>query len=302
MLNVFVFPGQGTQRAGMIRLLAPDQMEEVRDIFEMASDISHRDVLDLCTNQPDQVLAQTQNTQVCVTAMNLCFLKLLTSHGVKPDVVLGQSLGQFSAVAASGSMSFENTFRLVCERARMMAELKSDSILDVCLGITLDRVKEGISKVPGVEIALVNSETQIVLGGTREKLEQAAVILKEMGAFKVEAARVDHAFHTSYMQGMEAEYCAFMDSLPVSQPMHRIILNCSAKIAGSVQDVIDDIKKQCCHTVLWNDSLKLLYSLGEMKIAEVGAGKTMAGIIRNTGYKEKVYLMSERRDFMTYTR
>jgi hypothetical protein len=77
----------------MIRLLAPDQMEEVRDIFEMASDISHRDVLDLCTNQPDQVLAQTQNTQVCVTAMNLCFLKLLIQCLQLAEMFLGFRVG-----------------------------------------------------------------------------------------------------------------------------------------------------------------------------------------------------------------
>lgn len=302
MLKVFVFPGQGTQKCGMIRLLEPE-LDKVRDIFEMAGDISHRDVLDLCSNQPDSVLAQTQNTQVCVTTMNLCFLKLLTERGVEPDVVLGQSLGQFSAVAASGAMSYETTLRLVCERARMMAEMKGEeSFLYVSLGLTLEQVKEAMDGIPGVEIALINAPTQIVLGGNREGLEAVAAKLKAMGAFRVEQAKVDHAFHTSYMHGMEEEYSAYMDTLEVKQPKRRIILNCAARAAETAQDVIDDIKKQCCHTVLWSDSLQLLFSLGETKIAEVGAGKTMAGIIRNNNYKGRVFLMSDRKDFDIYSK
>lgn len=300
MLRVFVFPGQGTQRAGMIRLLEP-HLDEVREVFEMAGDISHRDVLDLCSKQPDAVLAQTQNTQICVTTMNLCFLKLLTSRGIEPDVVLGQSLGQFSAVAASRAMSFEHVLSLVNERARMMSELKPNCLY-VSLGLPLEKVKEAIADVPEVEIALINSETQIVLGGERDKLEQVAETLKSMGVFRVEPAKVDHAFHTSYMKGMEAEYSAYLSTLEVQEPKHRIILNCSAQIAETAKDVFDDIIRQCCHTVLWYDSLKLLYTLGDFRIAEVGAGKTMAGIIRNTGYKEKVFLMSEPRDFAAYTR
>ena len=178
MLKVFVFPGQGTQKPGMIRLLGKE-LDEVRDVFEMASDISHRDVADLCTSQPQSVLEQTENTQICVTAMNLCFLKLLTNRGVEPDLVLGQSLGQFSAIAASRAMSYEDTFCLVAKRAAMMAALEEKGFLYISLGLPLDKVQEVVSQVPGVEIALINSETQIVLGGSEENLDTAAKLPSE---------------------------------------------------------------------------------------------------------------------------
>ncbi len=186
----------------------------------------------------------------------------------------------------------------------MIADIKTPSRMYVSLGLKLEQVKEGIAKVPEnlgkVDISVINTDTQIVIGGPAEALDSLADILKDMGVYKVEQAQVDHAFHTSYMKEMEEQYSAYIDTLKVNDPVHRIILNCSAQFGYTVQDIITDIKRQCCHTVLWNDSLKLLYSMGELLIAEVGSGKTIANIIRNTGYKGRIYSMSEPKDFDTY--
>lgn len=287
----------------MIKLLK-SYMSEVRDIFDMASDISHIDVIDLCTTKPEDVLHEAMNTQMSVTAMNLSFLKLLFNRGIEPDIVLGESLGEFSALAASKAMSFEDVMRLVYTRASMISGIKTPSRMYVSLGLPLNQVKEGIAKIPKalgkVEIGVINSDTQIVMGGPAEALNALADILKDMGVYKVEHAKVDHGFHTSYMKEMEEKYSAYIDTLKVNDPVHSIILNCSAQFGYTAQDIITDIKRQCCHTVLWNDSLKLLYSVGELLIAEVGTGKTIANIIRSTGYKGKIYAVSERKDFDAY--
>lgn len=287
----------------MIKLLK-SYMSEVRDIFDMASDISHIDVIDLCTTKPEDVLHEAMNTQMSVTAMNLSFLKLLFNRGIEPDIVLGESLGEFSALAASKAMSFEDVMRLVYTRASMISGIKTPSRMYVSLGLPLNQVKEGIAKIPKalgkVEIGVINSDTQIVMGGPVEALNALADILKDMGVYKVENAKVDHGFHTSYMKEMEEKYSAYIDTLKVNDPVHSIILNCSAQFGYTAQDIITDIKRQCCHTVLWNDSLKLLYSVGELLIAEVGTGKTIANIIRSTGYKGKIYAVSERKDFDAY--
>lgn len=303
MKKVFVFPGSGSQRPGMIKLLK-SYLSEVQDVFEMASDISHIDVMDLCTTKPKDVLYEAMNTQMSVTAMNLSFLKLLFNRSIEPDIVLGQSLGEFSALAASKAMSFEDVLRLVYARASMICNVKTPSSMYVSLGLKLEQVKEAIAKVPEnlgkVEIAVINTDTQIVMGGPVEALNSLAEILKDMGVYKVEQAQVDHGFHTSYMKEMEDEYSAYIDTLKINDPVHRIILNCSAQFGYTAQDIINDIKCQCCHTVLWNDSLKLLYSIGELLIAEVGSGKTITNIIRNTGYRSRIYSMSERKDFDLY--
>ena len=183
----------------MIKLLK-SYMSEVRDIFDMASDISHIDVIDLCTTKPEDVLHEAMNTQMSVTAMNLSFLKLLFNRGIEPDIVLGESLGEFSALAASKAMSFEDVMRLVYTRASMISGIKTPSRMYVSLGLPLNQVKEGIAKIPKalgkVEIGVINSDTQIVMGGPVEALNALADILKDMGVYKVEHAKVDHGFHT----------------------------------------------------------------------------------------------------------
>lgn len=302
-MNVFVFPGQGTQRPGMIRMLGTN-LGEVKDVLELASDCSHLDVIDLCTYQSEEVLAQTRNTQIVVTAMNLAFLKLLTNRGVEPDLVMGQSLGQFSALAASGAMSTEDVFKLVVERSRLMSEMKTSSILYYILGLKLEDVERVIAAIPPEkgkpEVALINTETQIVVGGPEDTMAYAAEQFMKEKVFKVQRGNVSCAFHTSYMAEMEKAFCDYVDTLTINDPKYKIILNCSGDYGHSAADVIKDIKDQCCHMVLWKKSIDLMMQNDNLKIAEVGAGKTMAGIIRNCGCKDKVYTMSDMKDLAQY--
>ena len=303
MKRVFVFPGQGTQREGMLRMLDAD-FEEVRDIFEMAGDISHRDVIDLCRNQPDSVLSDTSNTQIAVTAMNLSFLKLLENRGVKPEVTLGQSLGELSAVAACGAMSYEDVLKLVWRRSEMMAGIKDESFLYVLIGPDVEKVSDAIAGVPEqygkAEIALINSDIQVVIGGPEAALDKAVEILGKMCAFKVVRARVDHAFHTSCMNEIRGDYDELLNTLSIHDPECDIILNCSAILGKTALDIRKDLSLQPFNTVLWRDSLKLLFSMGDLKIAEVGAGRSMSAIIRSMGYKDRVYAMSDRKDLEGY--
>lgn len=301
----YVFPGQGTQRAGMIRAIGND-LDEVRDVFEMASDLSHRDVLDLCTNQSDEELSKTENTQLVVTTMNLAFLKLLDKRGVKPDVVMGQSLGQFSAVTAAGSMDTENTLRLIVKRAELMSKVTRKGVLCSILGLPVDTVISTMKEVPeslgGLEVALINTDKQVVLGGDENAIDKAAELMAQRGAFKTVKVRVNQAFHTTFMKEIESDLADFVDSLPMTEPSCRMLLNCKGDYADSVEDIRQDMKMATCHTVMWANSLSRLFENPDLAIAEVGMGKTMSGLIRNMGYKSKIYLMSEPRDLFEFTK
>lgn len=301
----YVFPGQGTQRAGMIRAIG-NSLEEIKDVFEMASDLSHKDVLNLCTNESDEELAKTENTQIAVTTMNLAFLTLLERRGIKPDIVMGQSLGQFSAVAAAGSMSIENTLRLIVRRAELMSKVTRKGVLCSILGLPSEVVLEGMKEVPeslgGLEVALINTDKQVVLGGDEKAIEKAAEIMTQRGAFKTVQIRVNQAFHTSFMKEIESDLADFVDSLPMTEPSCRMLLNCKGDYAENVDDIREDMKRATCHTVMWADSLTRMFDNPDLLVAEVGMGKTMAGLIRNMGYKSKIYLMSEPRDLFEFTK
>jgi malonyl CoA-acyl carrier protein transacylase len=153
-----------------------------------------------------------------------------------------------------------------------------------------------------VEVGLINSDKQAVIGGRIPDLDKAAALMQQAGAYAVKKARLNHAFHTSYLEDMEDEFSAFVDTLQVKDPVHKIILNCSADYAQSAADIVKDIKLQCCHTVLWRDSLKRLFELGELQIAECGNGHTMQGIIREAGFRDKVYLMSNPKELQMYVK
>lgn len=303
-LNTFLFPGQGSQKRGMIRAFDKNKAE-VKEIFDMASDLSGRDILELCTTGDDEALGQTINTQIAVTTMNLSFLKLLQNRNIEPDIVLGQSLGQFAAMVASGAMSYENTLRLILKRAELMSKVKRPGVLCSVLGLTPDQVREGLNDIPEslgiIEIALINSKTQVVLGGDAQAVDFAAQKMIRLGAFKTVNVKVGAAFHTSFMREIEDELAEFIDTLPMKEPSCQMILNCKGDFATSAEDIRNDLKLATCHTVLWGQGLERLLEYDDLLICEAGIGKAMAGMVRNMGYKGKIYLLSEARDFHDYT-
>lgn len=303
-LNTYLFPGQGSQKRGMIRAFDKNK-SEVKEIFDMASDLSGRDILELCTTGDDETLGQTINTQIAVTTMNLSFLKLLENRNIKPDIVLGQSLGQFAAMVAAGAMSYENTLRLILKRAELMSKVTRSGVLCSVLGLTPDQVREGLVDIPEslgiIEIALINSKTQVVLGGDEAAVDYAAEKMIKLGAFKTVKVKVSAAFHTSFMREIEDELAAFIDTLPMAEPNCKMILNCKGDFATSAEEIRKDLKLATCHTVLWGQGLERLLENDDLLICEAGIGKAMAGMVRNVGYRGKIYLLSEARDFHDYT-
>ena len=303
-LNTFLFPGQGSQKRGMFRAFDKHK-DEVKEVFAMASDLAGEDILELCTSASEETLGQTLHTQIAVTTMNLAFLKLLENRNVRPDIALGQSLGQFAAMVAAGAMSYENTLRLILKRAQLMNQVSRAGVLCSILGLTLDQVKEGLADIPAdlgrVEIALINSRAQIVLGGDEAAVDCAAAKMSALGAFKTVKVRVSAAFHTSFMREIEDELADFIDSLPMTEPSCRMILNCKGDFADSAEEIRQDLKLATCHTVLWGPGIEKLLQYEDLLICEAGIGKAMAGMVRNQGYKNKIYLLSEARDFHDYT-
>ena len=181
----FLFPGQGSQRAGMYELLG-DKANETDELFDIAKEATGRDVLSLCKDATDEELKQTYNTQLSVTAMNLAFATLLKHRGVTPDVVAGHSLGQLSALHEAGVLSTYDLFRLVNKRAELMSGLKESGKLATILGLEKNVVEavceETCQTTDQVRIALENSYKQYVIGGREADVDVAVAKMKEAGA------------------------------------------------------------------------------------------------------------------------
>lgn len=296
----YLFPGQGTQKAGMYNLLGK-KAEETDAIFVKAKEATGRDIKELCTKGSDIDLKQTINTQLCVTAMNMAYVQLLANKGIMPDVVAGHSLGQFSALATAGVISMYDLFRVVNKRAELMNDLQEAGKLATVVGldkIKIDDVCEEVSKTAGeVRIALENSTQQYVIGGKEADVDQVIVKLKEAGAIRIIEISVSNAFHTYIMEPMVEPFRKFIDTIEFQEPKVKILLNTKGNYAKSVEEIKEDVIKQCVSVVKWKDCLEHLLKNEGILLAETGVGKTMASLVRGMGTQQKTYLMSSNKDF-----
>lgn len=295
MKTCFMFPGQGTQKAGMLRELGKE-IDAVGEVFEIAAEATGRDVRSLCLTAGDAELKQTQNTQLAVTAMNIAYYTLLTRDGARPDIVMGHSLGQFSALYAAGVFSLFDLFRIVDKRARLMSQTQQSGALCTVLGLGLPQVQEICTEVDPtgqrLSVALHNTEQQVVVGGLPEEIERAEPLFRDRGAIRTIPVRVSNAFHTPLMHEMERGFSDFIHSVPMHEPSCRVILNCKGDYAEGVEDIVRDMTLQCCHTVHWYDGLRRLLETPDLLLIECGIGKVLAGMMRNTDAKQTVYSAS----------
>lgn len=299
----YLFPGQGTQKPGMLRELS-DELANCGEVFDTASAVAGRDVRQLCLSASDADLRLTKNTQIAVTAMNLAFYTVLEKKGIQPDIVMGHSLGQFSALYAAGVLTLEDVFRVVDKRAELMSQCTGQSGLCTVLGLLPDKVDEICRSVDPsgqlLTVALHNTETQVVVGGTEELVAQAEPLFKQAGALRTIPVKVSNAFHTPLMKEMEVQFSDFIQNVELHEPKCEIILNCKGDYASGLEDIRQDISLQCCHTVHWYDGLCNLFKSDELALAEVGIGKVMTGMVRSTNPKATTYMMSNPRHRMQF--
>lgn len=291
-----MFPGQGTQKPGMLRELSR-QMGQVDKVFDIAQQVTGRNVKDLCLTATAEELQKTENTQIAVTAMNLAYLTLLQNEGISPDVTLGHSLGQFSAFVAAGVLTIEQVFMLVQKRAEQMSKVQQSGMLCSVLGLNFDTVYEICKSVdPTAEnlvVSLFNTPNQIVIGGASEFVIKAEQVCKAKGALRTVPIRVSNAFHTPLMREMESQYADFVDEFSFSNPKCRLMLNCKGDFATDIEDIKDEIKKQCSHTVLWYEGIKkIIDTTNEIVFAETGVGKVLTGMMRSIDSKQNVLMLS----------
>ena len=296
-MNVcFMFPGQGTQKPGMLKTLG-NEIENVEEVFTIAQQATGRDIKDLCLNANAETLKKTENTQLAVTAMNLSYLTLLQKEGIKPDIVLGHSLGQYSAFVAAGVLTMEQVFQLVEKRAELMAQCQKEGMLCSVLGLNFKQVdficKEVDPSQKELVVALHNTENQIVIGGNPDYVSKAEIKCKEKGALRTVPIRVSNAFHTPLMKEMEDTFMAYVDEMEFKEPEIKLMLNCKGDYATDIEDIKNEIRNQCCHTVLWNDGVKKIIEIKkDLVFAEVGVGKVLTGMMRSIDSKQKVWMIS----------
>jgi [acyl-carrier-protein] S-malonyltransferase len=291
-----MFPGQGTQKPGMLRELG-NQIEKVENVFDIAQQVTGRNIKDLCLTATAEELQKTESTQLAVTAMNLSYLALLQNEDINPDVTLGHSLGQFSAFVVAGVLTIDQVFLLVQKRAKLMSKVQRSGMLCSVLGLDFDLVNEICKSVDptseNLVVALYNTQNQIVIGGDCELVIKAEEVCKAKGALRTVPIRVSNAFHTPLMREMEEQYADFVNEISFSSPKCQLMLNCKGDFATDVEDIKNEIKNQCCHTVLWYEGVKkIIDTANDIVFAETGVGKVLTGMMRSIDNRQSMLMMS----------
>ncbi len=285
MKIAFLFPGQGSQFAGMGRSLA-DSSPLARQTFEEADDTLGFALSTLCFEGPEDQLKLTENTQPALVAASTAAWRVLTERGHRPDYVAGHSLGEYSALVAAGSLTFADALKLVRQRGRyMQAAVPAGvgamaAILKLPAG-TLDGILAAAAEGETVSAANLNSPDQIVIAGHAGAVARAMELAKAAGAKRAIALPVSAPFHCSLMAPAQQQMRAHLDETPFADLTVPLINNWQASQITSGVDARQGLYEQIPNPVRWEESVRALASLGVTRALEVGPGAVLTGLVRN---------------------
>lgn len=294
MKNIaFVFPGQGAQYVGMGKEFV-ENFDIANDVFEKASDSLGYDMKKLCFEGPEEELKKTENTQPAILTASIAAYEVLIKHGYKPKTLAGLSLGEFSALVASGVMSFEEAVKVVKARGRyMQAEVPLGvGTMAAFIGLSREKVIEACnsaSEFGVVEPANFNSPIQIVISGEVKAVEKAVEIGKELGAKKAKVLNVSAPFHSSMLKGAGEKLSKELDKIKLQEFTYPVVANVTAQYYNSVSSVNELLVKQVSNSVLWEDSIKTMIKDGIDAFVEVGPGKALSSFIKRISRDVQIF-------------
>ncbi|MBL7158578.1 MAG: ACP S-malonyltransferase [Candidatus Omnitrophica bacterium] len=279
----YVFPGQGAQYAGMGKELC-EAYPEAKEIFESANKILKFDLAKLCFEGPAEELTNTSNSQVAILVHSIAALRVLESQApdkFTPKFALGLSLGEYTALIASGCLSFEDGVKLVRKRGQFMqaASQKNPGKMACIIGMDMAEL-EKLVKGFGCEIANLNCPGQVVISGSSSSVELTASMAKEKGAKRVVMLEVSGAFHSSLMDPAKEKLEKEIGSVTFNAPRYPIISNVTAKPTQDPEEIKESLIKQVNSTTLFADSISYVLSQGIKEYLEIGPGTVLKGLLR----------------------
>ena len=285
-MTVIVFPGQGSQFLEMSKDFY-DNFDVARNVFNLISNTTNIDIKDIIFKNPSNLLNQTQYTQLAIFCASISIFKVIEQEinlqKININHMLGHSLGEYTALTASGMLSIENCSLLLKARGELMqnAYEPNKSGMAAIIGINSDLAEKLIKKHNLlVEIANDNSPQQIVISGIKSDLLDSEFFFKEGGAKKFIPLNVSAAFHSLLMKEAEFKMNEFILNTEFKESQISIISNYSGKISNNRKIILKNLMKQMSNRVRWVESINSLKVAKETNIIEIGPGKVLSGLIR----------------------
>ncbi|WP_372933817.1 ACP S-malonyltransferase [Mariniphaga sediminis] len=279
-MKAYVFPGQGAQYPGMGKDLF-ESSSEAKALFEKANEILGFAITDIMFDGSADDLKQTKVTQPAIFLHSVLLAKTLKEFS--PDMVAGHSLGEFSALVASGALTFEDGLTLVFKRALAMQKAceVEPSTMAAIVGLEDNVVEEVCSSIDEVVVAAnYNCPGQLVISGSEEGVDKACQLLAEKGAKRALKLPVGGAFHSPLMEPAREELAAAIESTNFSAPVCPVYQNVTAEAVSDPEEIKQNLVAQLTAPVKWTQTVRNMIAGGATSFTEIGPGKVLQGLVK----------------------
>ncbi len=291
----YVFPGQGSQAVGMGYELYQSS-RQARQVFEEADQVLQFPLSRLCFEGPEEELRETINAQPAILTVSIAYLKATSelNGALKPALVAGHSIGEYTALVAANALEFVDAVRLARERGRLMQEVGKSKPggMAAIIGLHEASVAE-ICLETATQIANINCPGQMVISGTREAVARSMDLAQSRGAVGVVPLEVSGAFHSALMQPTIEGMAQAISRVNFRSPEVPIVANSTAKPVTTLDEVKEELLQQLCHCVQWQLSVEYMVGGGVSTFIEIGPGIVLSKLIKRISNKVQVLNMSD---------